>query len=136
VWLSQRKAEPSWASPFGEGNPGWHIECCAIALHYLAPDSNDEYAIDIQGGGSDLIFPHHEMSAAQSRLIIGQKFARSYVHTGMVGLNGEKMSKSLGNLVFCLDTHGRKTGNRACCNSMGANEFSLCQGFDVGANPH
>lgn len=100
VWLSQRKAEPGWASPFGEGRPGWHIECCAIALHYLAPDSNDEYAIDIQGGGSDLIFPHHEMSAAQSRLISGQKFARSYVHTGMVGLNGEKMSKSLGNLVF------------------------------------
>jgi len=100
VWLSQRKAEPGWVSPFGEGRPGWHIECCAIALHYLAPDSNDEYAIDIQGGGSDLIFPHHEMSAAQSRLISGQKFARSYVHTGMVGLNGEKMSKSLGNLVF------------------------------------
>ncbi len=100
VWLSQRRDEPGWESPFGEGRPGWHIECCAIALHYLVPDSNDEYAIDIQGGGSDLIFPHHEMSAAQSRMISGQKFARSYVHTGMVGLNGEKMSKSLGNLVF------------------------------------
>ena len=100
VWLSQRKNEPGWASPFGEGRPGWHIECCAIALHYLAPDSNDEYAIDIQGGGSDLIFPHHEMSAAQSRMINGQRFARNYVHTGMIGLNGEKMSKSLGNLVF------------------------------------
>ena len=100
VWLSQRAGEPGWPSPFGAGRPGWHIECCAIALHYLHPDADDEYAIDIQGGGSDLIFPHHEMSAAQSRSINGQKFARSYVHAGMIGLNGEKMSKSLGNLVF------------------------------------
>ena len=100
VWLSQREGEPGWPSPFGAGRPGWHIECCAIALHYLNPEPNDEYAIDIQGGGSDLIFPHHEMSAAQSRSINGQRFARSYVHAGMVGLDGEKMSKSLGNLVF------------------------------------
>ena len=100
VWLSQREGEPGWPSQFGAGRPGWHIECCAIALHYLNPEPNDEYAIDIQGGGSDLIFPHHEMSAAQSRSINGQRFARSYVHAGMVGLDGEKMSKSLGNLVF------------------------------------
>ncbi|MFM2214668.1 MAG: hypothetical protein RJA88_37 [Actinomycetota bacterium] len=100
VWLSQREGEPGWPSPFGAGRPGWHIECCAIALHYLNPEPNDEYAIDIQGGGSDLIFPHHEMSAAQSRSINGQRFARSYVHAGMVGLDGEKMSKSLGNLIF------------------------------------
>ena len=100
VWLSQRDGEPGWPSPFGPGRPGWHIECCAIALHYLDPDSKDEYAIDIQGGGSDLIFPHHEMSAAQSRSINNQKFARSYVHAGMIGLDGQKMSKSLGNLVF------------------------------------
>ena len=100
VWLSQRDGEPGWPSPFGAGRPGWHIECCAIALHYLNPEASDEYAIDIQGGGSDLIFPHHEMSAAQSRSINGQRFARSYVHAGMVGLDGEKMSKSLGNLVF------------------------------------
>ena len=100
VWLSQRDGEPGWPSPFGPGRPGWHIECCAIALHYLDPDLNDEYAIDIQGGGSDLIFPHHEMSAAQSRSINNQRFARSYVHAGMIGLDGEKMSKSLGNLVF------------------------------------
>ncbi len=100
VWLSQREGEPGWPSPFGSGRPGWHIECCAIALHYLNPEASDEYAIDIQGGGSDLIFPHHEMSAAQSRSINGQRFARSYVHAGMVGLDGEKMSKSLGNLVF------------------------------------
>ena len=100
VWLAQREGEPGWPSPFGAGRPGWHIECCAIALRYLEPVSSDEYAIDIQGGGSDLIFPHHEMSAAQSRSINGQKFARSYVHAGMIGLDGEKMSKSLGNLVF------------------------------------
>jgi L-cysteine:1D-myo-inositol 2-amino-2-deoxy-alpha-D-glucopyranoside ligase len=100
LWLSQREGEPGWPSPFGPGRPGWHIECCAIALHYLQPDSADDFAIDIQGGGSDLIFPHHEMSAAQSRSMINQKFARTYVHTGMIGLNGEKMSKSLGNLVF------------------------------------
>jgi len=100
VWLSQREGEPGWPSPFGPGRPGWHIECCAIALHYLQPDSEDGYAIDIQGGGSDLIFPHHEMSAAQSRSMINQRFAQTYVHTGMIGLDGEKMSKSLGNLVF------------------------------------
>ena len=100
VWLAQRPGEPGWPSPFGAGRPGWHIECCAIALHYLKPDPADQYAIDIQGGGSDLIFPHHEMSAAQSRSINNQRFSRSYVHTGMVGLHGEKMSKSLGNLVF------------------------------------
>ena len=100
VWLSQRVGEPGWPSPFGSGRPGWHIECCAIALHYLNPDAADDFAIDIQGGGSDLIFPHHEMSAAQSRSMTNQRFARSYVHAGMIGLNGEKMSKSLGNLVF------------------------------------
>ena len=100
VWLSQRDGEPGWSSPFGPGRPGWHIECCAIALHYLQPDLDDDFAIDIQGGGSDLIFPHHEMSAAQSCSMTNQRFARTYVHTGMIGLNGEKMSKSLGNLVF------------------------------------
>ena len=100
VWLSQRVGEPGWPSPFGDGRPGWHIECCAIALQYLFPDPQDDFAIDIQGGGSDLIFPHHEMSAAQSRSMNNQRFARSYVHAGMIGLNGEKMSKSLGNLVF------------------------------------
>ena len=100
LWLAHRDGEPSWESPFGLGRPGWHIECCAIALNYLQPNPEDEYSIDIQGGGSDLIFPHHEMSAAQSRLISGRPFSRSYIHTGMIGLDGEKMSKSLGNLVF------------------------------------
>lgn len=100
VWLAQRAGEPGWQSPLGMGRPGWHIECCAIALHYLKPDTHDDFAIDIQGGGSDLIFPHHEMSAAQSRIIGRQRFARTYVHVGMIGLDGEKMSKSKGNLLF------------------------------------
>ena len=100
LWLSQREGEPGWPSVFGDGRPGWHIECSAIALKYLNVSSSDDFSIDIQGGGSDLIFPHHEMSAAQSVAMTGQKFSRTYIHAGMVGLNGQKMSKSLGNLVF------------------------------------
>jgi L-cysteine:1D-myo-inositol 2-amino-2-deoxy-alpha-D-glucopyranoside ligase len=100
IWLSQRTDEPGWPSQFGSGRPGWHIECSAIALRYLQISPQDEFSIDIQGGGSDLIFPHHEMSASQSFALTGQKFARCYVHSGMVGLDGQKMSKSLGNLVF------------------------------------
>jgi L-cysteine:1D-myo-inositol 2-amino-2-deoxy-alpha-D-glucopyranoside ligase len=100
VWLSKRENEPGWPSIHGEGRPGWHIECCAIALGYLKPDPLEDFLIDIQGGGNDLIFPHHEMSAAQARVSTGKDFARMYVHTGMIGLDGEKMSKSLGNLVF------------------------------------
>jgi len=100
VWKAQRDGEPGWPSPFGVGRPGWHIECSAIALHYLRPDTSDEFAIDIQGGGSDLIFPHHDMSASQGLIATGQKFARFFVHAGMIGLDGIKMSKSLGNLIF------------------------------------
>ena len=100
VWLAARPGEPSWPSPFGAGRPGWHIECSAIALTYLKPDPADDFAIDIQGGGSDLIFPHHEMGASQVAIMTGKPYARTYIHTGMVGLDGEKMSKSKGNLVF------------------------------------
>ena len=100
VWKAQRDGEPGWPSPFGIGRPGWHIECSAIALHYLQPSVSDDFAIDIQGGGSDLIFPHHDMSAAQGWVATGQKFARFFVHAGMIGLDGTKMSKSLGNLIF------------------------------------
>jgi len=100
VWMSQRPDEPGWESTFGVGRPGWHIECTAIAMEYLRPDSNDSELIDIQGGGSDLIFPHHEMCAAQGQVLSGKPFATSYVHAGMIGLDGEKMSKSKGNLVF------------------------------------
>ena len=100
LWLNQREGEPGWDSPFGKGRPGWHIECSAIAMHYLDDGLDKQYSIDIQGGGSDLIFPHHEMSAAQCKAISGKEFARSYVHSGMIGLDGEKMSKSKGNLLF------------------------------------
>ena len=100
LWMQQRPDEPGWQSPFGLGRPGWHIECCAIALHYLEPDSKSHFSIDIQGGGSDLIFAHHEMSAAQSSVINNKEFSRLYVHAGMIGLDGLKMSKSKGNLVF------------------------------------
>jgi L-cysteine:1D-myo-inositol 2-amino-2-deoxy-alpha-D-glucopyranoside ligase len=94
VWRLSRPGEPSWESPFGRGRPGWHVECTAIALDLLGTD------FDVQGGGTDLIFPHHEMSAAEGRVATDERFARVYVHSGMVGLHGEKMSKSRGNLVL------------------------------------
>ena len=100
VWMSHRPNEPGWPSPFGTGRPGWHIECTAIAIKYLEPSPNDDALIDIQGGGSDLIFPHHEMCAAQAQILTGKPLASTYVHAGMIGLDGEKMSKSKGNLVF------------------------------------
>lgn len=94
LWQRERTGEPGWASPFGRGRPGWHIECTAIALHHLGE------AFDVQGGGSDLIFPHHEMSASHGHVAGAFPFARTYVHAGMVGLGGKKMSKSQGNLEF------------------------------------
>ena len=100
VWMSQRPNEPGWPSPFGTGRPGWHIECTAIAIKYLEPSSSEDALIDIQGGGSDLIFPHHEMCAAQAQVLSGRALASTYVHAGMICLDGEKMSKSKGNLVF------------------------------------
>lgn len=106
LWMSAKSNEPSWSSVHGEGRPGWHIECSVIALRYLLGESflftnsASEFNISLQGGGSDLIFPHHFMSAAQAEALTGKKFARIYLHTGMMGLDGEKMSKSKGNLVF------------------------------------
>jgi L-cysteine:1D-myo-inositol 2-amino-2-deoxy-alpha-D-glucopyranoside ligase len=94
VWRHARVGEPSWPSALGAGRPGWHIECTAIALDRLG------VGFDVQAGGSDLIFPHHEMCAAQGRVATDQPFAQAYLHSGMVGLDGEKMSKSKGNLVF------------------------------------
>lgn len=93
VWRGERPGEPSWPSPWGPGRPGWHIECTAIAREYLGVD------FDVQGGGSDLAFPHHEMCAAEAQ-VAGGRFASIYSHAGMVGYDGEKMSKSRGNLVF------------------------------------
>ena len=95
LWRAARPEEPAWDTELGHGRPGWHIECVAIALDTLG------MAFDVQGGGSDLLFPHHEMGAAHAEVMTGEwPYARHYVHTGMVGLGGEKMSKSLGNLVF------------------------------------
>ena len=95
LWLAARPGEPAWDSPLGRGRPGWHVECSAIALNRLGT------GFDVQGGGSDLVFPHHEMSAAHGEVGTGAwPFARAYAHAGMVGLDGEKMSKSRGNLVF------------------------------------
>jgi L-cysteine:1D-myo-inositol 2-amino-2-deoxy-alpha-D-glucopyranoside ligase len=103
LWQRERPGEPAWDSPFGRGRPGWHIECTAIALESLGA------SFDVQGGGSDLIFPHHEMSASHAHVAGHWPFARSYVHAGMVALDGAKMSKSLGNLEFAsrLRAEGR-----------------------------
>ncbi|MBB3039820.1 cysteine--1-D-myo-inosityl 2-amino-2-deoxy-alpha-D-glucopyranoside ligase [Hoyosella altamirensis] len=101
IWRAAREGEPSWDSPFGAGRPGWHIECSAIALNRIGT------GFDIQGGGSDLIFPHHEFSAAHAEAATGsERMARHYIHTGMIGLDGEKMSKSRGNLVFVSKLRG------------------------------
>jgi L-cysteine:1D-myo-inositol 2-amino-2-deoxy-alpha-D-glucopyranoside ligase len=97
LWQSARHGEPSWeaGTSLPPGRPGWHVECAAIALEHLGN------ALDVQGGGSDLVFPHHEMTATTAQVLTGDwPFARHYVHSGMVGLDGEKMSKSRGNLVF------------------------------------
>jgi cysteinyl-tRNA synthetase len=97
LWKSSKPGEPSWDSPWGKGRPGWHIECSAMNLHHLGPQ------IDIHGGGNDLIFPHHENEIAQTESLTGKSFATYWVHNGMLQLGGEKMSKSLGNLVTIDD---------------------------------
>jgi L-cysteine:1D-myo-inositol 2-amino-2-deoxy-alpha-D-glucopyranoside ligase len=95
LWQSARPGEPSWDTPLGAGRPGWHIECTAIAMRHLGD------TIDVQGGGDDLVFPHHEMSAAAACALSGRSlFAGAYLHQAMVGYDGEKMSKSKGNLVL------------------------------------
>jgi cysteinyl-tRNA synthetase len=93
LWKASKPGEPAWDSPWGKGRPGWHIECSAMNLHHLGEQ------IDIHGGGNDLIFPHHENEIAQTESLTGKPFARYWVHNGMMQLSGEKMSKSLGNLV-------------------------------------
>jgi cysteinyl-tRNA synthetase len=97
LWKSAKPGEPAWESPWGLGRPGWHIECSAMSMHYLGEQ------IDIHGGGNDLIFPHHENEIAQSESVTGKPFARYWVHNGMLQLGGEKMSKSLGNLITIDD---------------------------------
>jgi L-cysteine:1D-myo-inositol 2-amino-2-deoxy-alpha-D-glucopyranoside ligase len=97
LWQPSEPGEPAWESLWGKGRPGWHIECSALAMRELGT------TIDLHGGGSDLIFPHHECEAAQSEAATGERFVRHWMHTGMVRLDGQKMSKSLGNLVFVCD---------------------------------
>ena len=93
LWKAAKPGEPSWSSPWGEGRPGWHIECSAMNLAHLGEQ------IDIHGGGNDLIFPHHENEIAQTESLTDKPFARYWVHNGMLQFSGEKMSKSIGNLV-------------------------------------
>jgi L-cysteine:1D-myo-inositol 2-amino-2-deoxy-alpha-D-glucopyranoside ligase len=97
LWQPSAPDEPAWESLWGRGRPGWHIECSALAMRELGP------TIDLHGGGTDLIFPHHECEAAQSEAATGQRFVRHWMHVGMVELAGTKMSKSLGNLIFVSD---------------------------------
>jgi cysteinyl-tRNA synthetase len=97
LWKSSKPGEPAWQSPWGEGRPGWHIECSAMSMHHLGEQ------IDIHGGGNDLVFPHHENEIAQTECITHKPFARYWIHNGMLQLSGEKMSKSLGNLVTIED---------------------------------
>ncbi len=93
LWKASKPGEPAWESPWGKGRPGWHIECSAMSFYHLGEQ------IDIHGGGNDLIFPHHENEIAQTESLTGKPFARYWVHNGMLQFSGEKMSKSLGNLV-------------------------------------
>jgi L-cysteine:1D-myo-inositol 2-amino-2-deoxy-alpha-D-glucopyranoside ligase len=98
LWQAAKPDEPSWDSPWGQGRPGWHIECSAMSQHYLGD------SLDIHGGGGDLVFPHHECEIAQSEQYTGvQPFVRFWMHIGIVRHEGEKMSKSLGNLVMAHD---------------------------------
>jgi L-cysteine:1D-myo-inositol 2-amino-2-deoxy-alpha-D-glucopyranoside ligase len=97
LWQPSLSDEPAWRAPFGVGRPGWHVECSVMAMENLGP------TLDLHGGGTDLIFPHHECEIAQSESVSGQPFARHWMHSAMVSYEGEKMSKSLGNLVFVSD---------------------------------
>ena len=97
LWQPSLPDEPAWDSRWGPGRPGWHIECSALAMREFGP------TVDIHGGGRDLVFPHHECETAQSESVTGREFVRHWLHVGLVGLGGEKMSKSLGNLVFVGD---------------------------------
>jgi cysteinyl-tRNA synthetase len=96
LWKSAKPGEPSWETPWGPGRPGWHLECSAMSTKYLGP------TFDIHGGGLDLVFPHHENEIAQSKAV-GDGFARYWMHNGLLGLDGEKMSKSLGNSLLVTD---------------------------------
>ena len=97
LWKSAKEGEPSWTSPWGEGRPGWHIECSTMNKKAFGEQ------IDIHGGGRDLIFPHHENEIAQTEALTGKQFAKYWIHNGLIKVNGQKMSKSLGNSLFLKD---------------------------------
>ncbi|OGX29837.1 MAG: cysteine--tRNA ligase [Omnitrophica WOR_2 bacterium RIFCSPHIGHO2_01_FULL_49_10] len=101
LWKSAKENEPEWDSPWSKGRPGWHIECSAMSMRYLGDN------FDIHGGGRDLIFPHHENEVAQSECATGKPFANYWIHNGLLTINGEKMSKSLGNYVSIKDVLAR-----------------------------
>ncbi len=98
LWKASKPGEPAWASPWGQGRPGWHIECSCMSLKYL-----DCETLDIHAGGRDLIFPHHENELAQSEAVTGKPFAKYWIHHGLLTINGQKMSKSLGNFITVQD---------------------------------
>jgi cysteinyl-tRNA synthetase len=104
LWKAAKPGEVSWESPWGQGRPGWHIECSAMALKFLGEQ------IDIHAGGSDLVFPHHENEIAQSECYTGKVFARYWLHNGMLNINNEKMSKSLGNFLLARELIERYGG--------------------------
>jgi len=103
LWKAQKPGEVTYNASFGSGRPGWHIECSAMINKHLANSESKEYSIDIHGGGADLLFPHHENEAAQSRCATGKNLAKYWMHNGFVNIDGEKMSKSLGNSFFLKD---------------------------------
>lgn len=105
LWKAAKEGEPSWSSPWGSGRPGWHIECSVLAKKYLGEK------LDIHGGGIDLLFPHHENEIAQSESCCGTKFVNYWVHNGLVLINGQKMSKSLGNFLTVKDTLKKQTAD-------------------------
>lgn len=106
LWQSkQNTQEPSWPSPWGDGRPGWHIECSAMSMRYLGK------TITIHGGGEDLIFPHHECEISQSENFTGQQFVKNWMHTAIVYCEGRKMSKSLGNMIFVHDLLKKYSSN-------------------------
>jgi L-cysteine:1D-myo-inositol 2-amino-2-deoxy-alpha-D-glucopyranoside ligase len=116
LWQPSAEGEPAWESLWGPGRPGWHIECSALALRELGT------TIDLHGGGADLVFPHHECEAAQSEAATGEPFVRHWMHQAMVRKDGEKMSKSLGNLVFVNDLR-REWDPRAIRLALSANHY-------------
>jgi L-cysteine:1D-myo-inositol 2-amino-2-deoxy-alpha-D-glucopyranoside ligase len=125
LWRAARPKEPRWGSPWGAGRPGWHMECSTLVLKHLGGQ------IDVHGGGSDLIYPHHESEIAQSEAVTGRRpFARLWMHVAMVRLGGAKMSKSDGNLVFVRDLLGRYTADALRLYLLGTTHYREPLDFD------